>query len=80
MLARRPKRQKPCPALSFQNAEQGFTSVQQNSDIYPAKLRYLNLYGFVGVAAGGGAAAAGAAAAGATAAPPSFGVARYPVI
>jgi len=24
MLARRAERQKPCPALSFQNAEQGF--------------------------------------------------------
>jgi hypothetical protein len=63
MLARRAKRQKPCPALSFQNAEQGFLS--------KTKLR-LN-YGFAGVAAGAVAAAGVAAGA---APPPSFGVAR----
>jgi hypothetical protein len=34
MLARRPKRQKPCPALSFQNAEQGPHG--------SSKLRYLD--------------------------------------
>ena len=63
MLARRAKRKKPRPALSFQNAEQAFLS--------KAKLR-LN-YGFVGVAVDAGVAAGVAAGA---APPPSFGVAR----
>jgi hypothetical protein len=30
MLARRAKGQKPCPVLSFQNAEQGFSEFQFN--------------------------------------------------
>ena len=32
MLARRAKGQKPCPALSFQNAEQGFLAFQFNCE------------------------------------------------
>ena len=63
MLARPIKRQKPCSALSFQNAEQGFSN---------ERLFIPTNYGFVGVAVAGAAAAAG----GAAAPPLSFGVAR----
>ncbi len=51
MLAPRPDRQKPCPALCFQNAEQG---------LWRREFESLQTYGFAGVAAG--VAAAGAAA------------------
>jgi hypothetical protein len=61
MLARHPQRQKPCPAQSFQNAEQGFAKT---------KIETLSNYGFVGAAVDAGVTAAAGAA------PPSFGVAR----
>jgi hypothetical protein len=38
MLARRPETQKPCPALSFQNAEQGFFKTKLET----AKIETLN--------------------------------------
>ncbi len=49
MLARRAKGQKPCPALGFQNAEQGF---------FGTKIEIAINYGFAGVAAGAVVAAA----------------------
>jgi len=81
MLARPPDAQKPSPALSFQNTEQGFFAFQfdggkskraRNSSSVFARTTAERRYGFAGVAAGAGAAAA----AGGAAAPPSFGVAR----
>jgi len=85
MLARPPDAQKPSPALSFQNTEQGFFAFQfdggkskrarnsssASSSVF-ARTTAARRYGFAGVAAGAGAAAA----AGGAAAPPSFGVAR----
>jgi hypothetical protein len=61
----RRKRQKPCPAESFQNTEQGLRFL-------PSVCRPLGYDGFVGAAAGVAAGAAG----GAALAPTSFGVER----
>jgi hypothetical protein len=70
MLACRSETQKPRPAFSFQNAEQGFFEQKFQTVSFETS----RSYGFVGVVVAAGVAA-GAAAAGA-AVPPSFGVAR----